>query len=264
VTTEGKPANVESLKKYINVNSIRQQHTKSESILRKIHVYFFGDFRERSGFYIAINDQENLFLRQIRDIMKDTMANVSIDSIMHCHVNNQDLTLRNVLANFCPDVLESERMKRHVHEKMNDKRKALMKALLENLITGKELNPITLGILALKANISKEEVNFFKDMRQGLKNSLKTCGTHTTILDCKDTSKDFCPRGALSFGLVILLAILLPGLIQGVGNVILHRVKISNNLLVLVMSNYHRPLSFLSALGLNTNRNFPKSLIWLS
>ena len=111
VTTDGKPAGLRSLQKYINAQSVRSQWQKN--FLEDALDYIFDGFEETSGFYKNPH-QENLFQRQISDIMKDTMADVSINSIMQCRINNQNLTVRNVLTNFCPHALESDRGIRHI------------------------------------------------------------------------------------------------------------------------------------------------------
>ena len=84
VTTEGRPAGLISLKKYIKTQSVKSQW--QNNFLKSAQNYIFDKFSRTSGFYKNIHYLENLFQRQISDIMKDMMADV-----------------RNILTNFCPD-----------------------------------------------------------------------------------------------------------------------------------------------------------------
>ena len=185
----------------------------------------FGDFKNDSGIYINIFHQRKFYEQQSQDIMSDTLTNWDTEQIMNCHVNHSVLTLKNVLANFCPDAFVKERKVVHILDKMEIKSEPgfLIKALLRGQIA-------KLMTRAIKTNVGKE-VNELKERFKGatLKNFLETCGKHNITIGCVDTTKDFCKAGIPIFGLFILLTILLPGLVQGLGNMVFYRVHINSN-----------------------------------
>ena len=53
------------------------------------------------------------------------------------------------------------------------------------------------------------------------------CGVHTNLLTCTDTTRDFCIHIKAELGLTILSTIFLPGLVQGLGNLLFHQVSSS-------------------------------------
>ena len=57
---------------------------------------------------------------------------------------------------------------------------------------------------------------------------LKMCGNHTTTVTCVNPSKDFCEGNSVTkhFGLTVLFALCLPGLVQGLSNVVFHKVDL--------------------------------------
>ena len=129
--------------------------------------------------------------------MADTLNRWDTEQIMNCHVNYSVLTMRNVLANFCPDAFVKERKVVHVLDKMEIKSEPgfLIKALLR----GQEIKLIT---RAIKTNVGKEGKEL-KERFKGaaLKNFLETCGKHNITIGCVDTTNDFCKAGIPIFGL---------------------------------------------------------------
>ena len=73
----------------------------------------------------------------------------------------------------------------------------------------------------------KEVVQELMRSRSKWKKLLKVCGNHTTTITCNNPSKDFCQGNSVTkyFGLTVLFAIALPGLIQGLSNVIFYKVS---------------------------------------
>ena len=73
----------------------------------------------------------------------------------------------------------------------------------------------------------KNELLKFVTDPSALKGLLKMCGNHTTTITCVNPSKDFCEGNSAFtkyFGLAVLFALCLPGLVKGLSNVIFYKV----------------------------------------
>ena len=58
------------------------------------------------------------------------------------------------------------------------------------------------------------------------KTKMKVCGSHDTTVTCEYKDKDFCEGNSLShhFGLAALISMCLPGLVQGLSNLVFYQV----------------------------------------
>ena len=73
----------------------------------------------------------------------------------------------------------------------------------------------------------KNELLKFVTEPSTLKDMLKMCGNHTTTITCVNPTKDFCEGNSAFtkyFGLAVLFALCLPGLVKGLSNVIFYKV----------------------------------------
>ena len=105
-------------------------------------------------------DHKNLFHTRMVDIMKGTMANVTVEAIMTCHINDKAVTLRNVLTNLCPDAMGSKSKVRYILDKMEKDSDPgfLMKELIPLFWMDSEVQKIPMKLMtrAINVKVSKE------------------------------------------------------------------------------------------------------------
>ena len=84
----------------------------------------------------------------------------------------------------------------------------------------------------VQRKLDNEERNtlfeLFRSPPSKWKDLLKMCGNHTTTVTCVNPSKDFCEGNSVTkhFGLTVLFALCLPGLVKGLSNVVFHKVDL--------------------------------------
>ena len=173
------------------------------------------------------------------------------DIVNYCKINNQPMNDRTLIEHFCPvaannskiltklkkksdpmfltrafvDLLEIDQAKlTEAFETNPSDLNQILDAFPENANALKRM--ITRALLLLSAEERNTVINLLQD-RSKLKDTLRSCGSHTTTLTCEFRDKDFCEGNSLSrqIGLTILFALCLPGLIQGLTNLIFYQVK---------------------------------------
>ena len=210
----------------------------------------------------------NLFQSRVKSILGGSMKTVHEEIATNCKLNEEPATDRNTANQFCPYLLQGENIAGRIFKKvekdrlivkalvqffsMNDKaRKRLIDELGKTQIASLDLRDIgelfrLLKILNLKLNddltvffmrvvseLNTPEKNAVSDLiksKSNWKNLLKDCGNHTITITCNNPSKDFCEGNSLTthFGLTVLFAVCLPGLIKGLSNVFFYKVGISS------------------------------------
>ena len=204
---------------------------------------------------------------RVKSILGGSMKTVHEEIATNCKLNEEPATDRNTANQFCPYLLQGENIAGRIFKKvekdrlivkalvqffsMNDKaRKRLIDELGKTQIASLDLRDIgelfrLLKILNLKLNddltvffmrvvseLNTPEKNAVSDLiksKSNWKNLLKDCGNHTITITCNNPSKDFCEGNSLTthFGLTVLFAVCLPGLIKGLSNVFFYKVGVS-------------------------------------
>ena len=202
----------------------------------------------------------NLFNSRMKSILGGSMKDVHQEIVTHCNINGQLAADRYLVQQFCPYILETENRAREMFKKVEKKadnrfitravvdffamdgsaRKRLTHELEKTQLDSLDLSELlkTLNVAhdltALLARVylkldatEKEVVQELMRSRSKWKKLLKVCGNHTTTITCNNPSKDFCEGNSVTkyFGLTVLFAIALPGLIQGLSNVIFYKVS---------------------------------------
>ena len=104
--------------------------------------------------------------------------------------------------------------------------------LLKKLGQLRSLPRLSGFLTRVQLKLDKEERNtqfeLFLSPPSKWKDLLKMCGNHTTTVTCVNPSKDFCEGNSVTkhFGLTVLFALCLPGLVQGLSNVVFHKVDL--------------------------------------
>ena len=259
--------------KYKRVNSVRNQ-------MGSISWNFLltDAYRPSSGFHADLTDgwlftnDGNLFNSRMKSILGGSMKDVHKEIVTHCKINNNDITDRNSVQQFCPYILKNNKRAKGIFQKVEKKvnkkqankennsfitravveffameksaRKRLTTELEKTQLDSPDLNQLlktldvahdltkfltrVYALIQLK-KIDPTEKRVMQELiqsRSSWKKLLEVCGNHTTTITCNNPSKDFCEGNSVTkhFGLTVLFAIGLPGLIQGLSNVIFYKV----------------------------------------
>ena len=248
--------------KYKRANSVRNQ-------MGSISWNFLltDGYRPSSGFHADLADgwlftnDGNLFNSRMKSILGGSMKNVHEEIVTHCKINNNNITDRNSIQQFCPHILKKGEIAKGIFEKVEKKAddSFITRAVIEffameesarkrltNELENTQLDSLDLTELLKTLNIAHDLTKFLtrvylkldpteKGVVQELMQSksnwkklLEVCGNHTTTITCDNPSKDFCEGNSVTkhFGLTVLFAIGLPGLIQGLSNVIFYKVPL--------------------------------------
>ena len=260
--------------KYKRVNSVRNQ-------IGSISWNFLltDAYRPSSGFHADLTDgwlftnDGNLFNSRMKSILGGSMKDVHKEIVTHCKINNNDITDRNSVQQFCPYILKNNKRAKGIFQKVEKKvnkkqankennsfitravveffameksaRKRLTTELEKTQLDSPDLNQLlktldvahdltkfltrVYALIQLK-KIDPTEKRVMQELiqsRSSWKKLLEVCGNHTTTITCNNPSKDFCEGNSVTkhFGLTVLFAIGLPGLIQGLSNVIFYKVS---------------------------------------
>ena len=185
-------------------------------------------------------------------IVKNLFSDVQTRYVLnYCKINNQPMNDRTLIEHFCPVAANNSKILTKLEKKADPM--FLTRAFVDvleidqaKLTEAFETNPsdpiqildkfpknanalrkvITRAVFKLDTEDKKTVINLLQDRSQ-LKAKVRMCGSHTLIITCEFRDKDFCEGNSLSrhFGLTILFALCLPGLIQGFTNLIFYQVK---------------------------------------
>ena len=190
-------------------------------------------------------DMAQLLTENARDIVTD------------CKINNQLINDETLIENFCPGLeafngttpnlqeifgklqtsdptfltkaaLEFLEMKQTARDKLKEIYNIRSDYDLAQILavfpekTSSLIRVITRALLRL----SSKEVTAVVDLLEKDSHRMTICGSHTTTLSCEFQDKDFCHGNSISlrFGLTVLCAMCLPGLVKGLSNLIFHQV----------------------------------------
>ena len=174
------------------------------------------------------------------------------DIVTDCKINNQLINDETLIKNFCPGLeafngttpnlqeifgklqtsdptfltkaaLEFLEMKQTARDRLKEIYNIRPNYDLAQILavfpekTSSLIRVITRALLLL----SSKEVTALVDSHW-----MTICGSHTTTLSCEFQDKDFCHGNSISlrFGLTVLCAMCLPGLVKGLSNLIFHQV----------------------------------------
>ena len=174
------------------------------------------------------------------------------DIVTDCKINNQLINDETLIKNFCPGLeafngttpnlqeifgklqtsdptfltkaaLEFLEMKQTARDRLKEIYNIRSDYDLAQILavfpekTSSLIRVITRALLLL----SSKEVTALVDSHW-----MTICGSHTTTLSCEFQDKDFCHGNSISlrFGLTVLCAMCLPGLVKGLSNLIFHQV----------------------------------------
>ena len=206
----------------------------------------------------------NLFQARMKAILGGSMQGLYNEIVDHCKLNGKSANDMVWLEQVCPYSLQngskSQRIIKKLAEKSderfliriaveffsrNDVRIEVLKMFKEmdlenlNLVQIIELiNKLNkLGWSFLTKLLTKVFIKFDETEKNELlkfvtepstwKGLLKMCGNHTTTITCVNPTKDFCEGNSAFtkyFGLTVLFALCLPGLVKGLSNVIFYKV----------------------------------------
>ena len=251
--------------KYKRVNSIRNQWSTSFFFLWVDAYQPSSGFHANLSDGWLFESEGNLFQARMKSLLGGSIKGVHEEIATHCELNGKIPTDRNCVKQMCPYILENGNLSRRIFEKVEKKKddQFIVKALIEffsldeparkELIEGLKNTRITfqnpnkllkqLGQLSslprlsgfltrVQLKLDKEERNtqfeLFLSPPSKWKDLLKMCGNHTTTVTCINPSKDFCEGNSVTkhFGLTVLFALCLPGLVQGLSNVVFHKVDL--------------------------------------
>ena len=231
--------------------------------------FAFGSFQPGSGFRTDYFRHSNLFHQRLFAILNRILEDVDAETILeYCQLNNENITIRNILMHTCPTALmEGNRIRNLLEELERGKEpdfltrallplafmettdlQLLLKNLqLELLPQNKEtqdLLPIVLQKF-LEGNSDLHSILAAASRPSQWRSHLSECGSHNLTLTCLDKRWDFCESGQIIPAVVVLLAILLPGFIQALANLIFYKVGECTFLLIFLVQQGRRvPLGF--------------------
>lgn len=175
------------------------------------------------------------------DILEQSTS-IDAETVLQCGVNNTGLTDEVLLRHFCPfqenSTNNSYGIKVIFSKLMKDTEpQFVLKGLLNFIWMEQKLhdhflqNPSNISLLPVDTarlmtrslfTLTEEEQASLLNVREW-KPLFHGCGVHTNLLTCTDTIRDFCIHIKAELGLTILSTIFLPGLVQGLGNLLFHQ-----------------------------------------
>ena len=225
----------------------------------------WGKFPSASLTFNISEGRDHLFRKRMTALLETREDHGGPRNIVtHCMINNQPLNDKTIFGIFCPYIFETndtENTASAIFTKIEKKTdpKFITKAFLELVemkwgdqdklmgALGKthsgsdswsilETFPkdsdaikrvITRAFFGLSDSEKDTLVDFFQD-RSKLKTRMKVCGSHDITVTCEYKDKDFCEGNSLShhFGLAALFSMCLPGLVQGLSNLIFYQVDL--------------------------------------
>ena len=260
ISNGGDVATYEDIKKYIIADN-PDDLFESSKLLRLIHK-MTSDQGPQSGFHIDLqkggfSGETYIFRRRLDALLNGTLKDDDTNTILECRMNDMaKITDRSIFNHFCPMLKLSSCSKdknKKGHNIIDKLKKCddqdslnnegwetfIVKAILELALMDQDqlkhlinswnytIAPKEVAALFVRAffKLDKSERDQIQD-RSNWKRAFMSCGNHTNTISCSDTTKDFCKDSNLSkyFGLVVILAVFLPGLIQGLGNLLHHKV----------------------------------------
>ena len=246
---------------YKRIDSLKSHWWSATS--KSIFTLWDGTFRPSFGLHVnfssgwVLGDEGNLIQSRMRSILRGSTEGF----VAHCSLNNQQLTDKSLVNQFCPVMLDKGNIGGRIFGKIEKKtdKSLMIRALMEFFSLGKdaqerlkqELKHIEISSLSqdfleiglditkflarvstvfavrLDKNEQRTLVEIVRSNSSNWKDLLKNCGNHTTTITCNDSSKDFCAGNSVTkhFGITVLFAICLPGLIQGLSNLIFYKVR---------------------------------------
>ena len=246
---------------YKRIDSLKSQWWSATT--KSIFALWYGTFRPSFGLHVnfssgwVFGDEGNLIQSRMRSILRGSTEGF----VAHCSLNNHQLTDKSLVNQFCPVMLDKENIAGRIFGKIEKKtdKSLMIRALMEFFSLGEdaqdrlkqklkniEISSLSLDFPEIGLDITKFlarvstvfAIRLDKNERRALveimqsnssnwKDLLKNCGEHTTTITCNDSSKDFCAGNSITkhFGITVLFAICLPGLIQGLSNLIFYKVR---------------------------------------
>ena len=197
------------------------------------------DFNQ-TGFYTNIFTHSNVFLHRMFSILEQSTS-IDVETVLACEVNNTGLTDEVVLRQFCP-VLENSTSSdiKVIFLKLMKATEPqfVLKGLINFILMEQKIqdqflqNPAEISLLPVDTArlMVRSLLTLDEEERESLlnlgewKQLFLSCGVHTNLFTCTDTTRDFCIDVKAELGLTILFTIFLPGLVHGLGNLLFHQV----------------------------------------
>ena len=216
--------------------------------------YFLTDnFQPRAGYHTDMYNHNNIMRQRLVAIMKGVLDGVNGTTIIeYCRVNGNKILSTDIVDQICPIMFDNKTSDFNITScsKLGNDGKTVLTRILE--ITKKIKEKVGLDIvMGLIDDMNQNGLKYHKIkhrlipimtilVKEGIplenlkqcilsKNNwrgiLSLCQPVDIKLECEDTTKDFCVRGEIGFGSVVIAAVFLPGFIQAVGNMIFHKVS---------------------------------------
>ena len=182
------------------------------------------------------------------DILEGALAGVGADTIIpSCRINNENITIRNMLTHICPIALMDGSSVGRVLEELEGGKdpgflaRALLPLIFMNprdldrflktfnftlLPKGNETEELLYSVIAMVFS-GNRDINIIIDAalkRNKWRSQLSSCGVHNITVVCTDQTMDFCESGQMSSAIAVLVAIFLPGLVHALANITFYKV----------------------------------------